>query len=274
LALERLWQAFQRQKRAQEAAKAAAVREEKAKQAARRKAAQVALQVPLVQRKIFHLFAFTGQGDTFWYRSQGEAEFGLNDDQVAFDPRSPAVLTLKWDGTTVQATRDAVWRRQDMRWSKSGPRYVLILVCWYENGEWIGIDDSDVDPNMAACVREFLPTFRRLPPGVCVYFEACSPAINATFKQAEMTPTVRVFDSSEGGRFRPFEATIQLADEIGLPHVGVFATLPECSSDAAWAELQRARTLGYPGFPNSALEGFVARQGDAIAKARVEYCNS
>ena len=88
-------EAFAAQKAAAERAKAAELQREKAEQQARRKAKLAELAQPRVQRKIFHVFAFEGNGDTFRYKPPSDPGFGLNTGQVRFDSSRPVTLTTK-----------------------------------------------------------------------------------------------------------------------------------------------------------------------------------
>ncbi len=176
--------------------------------------------VPKVQRKIFHMFSYTGNGPDFRYFDpvsendkfglNGEVFFGATTDQpcssdaassssasasapsgsapgptasLSFDLSSPLFFTQKWDGSTMQATNSAVFRRIDRKGSdrvKGGDRvkgsdrtksrsskqesddgrdhdpasaedefarsrYDLVLLAWWDEsgGAWTGVRDAD-----------------------------------------------------------------------------------------------------------------------------------
>ena len=177
-----------------------------------------------------------------------------------------------------------------------GGRYALSLVCWYEAGSWIGLDDLSVAPSIQDCVGPNLGAFRRLPPGMCVYFEACHRDINATFKrrgaggsggkmggkegEGEFEPRIVPFDISLDGRFLPYELQLGLMTEhLGPDRAGdmlpmaaeaVAVLPPGWTARDAWEVLAGMAGRNHLGLAGCPLEGYVARQGWAIAKARLD----
>merc|ERR1712187_443661 len=102
-----------------------------------------------VQRKIFHLFQHSGNGDSFCY----EPPPRLNLEQTGFgagaDPCPAVYLTEKWDGTTMQATSNGIYKRLDL-FGKNKPkdpaqRYTVRLVAWRDSDVWHGLDFIDAD---------------------------------------------------------------------------------------------------------------------------------
>eukprot|EP00929_Paragymnodinium_shiwhaense_P092783 TRINITY_DN5277_c0_g2_i1.p1 TRINITY_DN5277_c0_g2~~TRINITY_DN5277_c0_g2_i1.p1 ORF type:complete len:371 (-),score=128.23 TRINITY_DN5277_c0_g2_i1:274-1386(-) len=249
-------------------------------QAAELKRAQKEAPIPLVQRKIFHMFEHRGSGDKFCYAPPPR----LNAAQTGFgagEVPNPAVyITEKWDGTTLQATNTHIFKRLDL-WGKRkngadpSQRYELRLIAWRgaeTNAEWCGLDFIAADPHIAEAVGPYLQLFEKLEDGLCVYFEAVHSKINATFRHLEGFAGIRVFDSSRGDKFLPFEETIELAETIGMPLVA-WQQVAELTAAELWRQLCEASQQQYSGVP-AALEGFVVREAGAegwrIGKARVE----
>eukprot|EP00418_Pyrodinium_bahamense_P081730 CAMPEP_0179065272 /NCGR_PEP_ID=MMETSP0796-20121207/28374_1 /TAXON_ID=73915 /ORGANISM="Pyrodinium bahamense, Strain pbaha01" /LENGTH=413 /DNA_ID=CAMNT_0020762237 /DNA_START=64 /DNA_END=1302 /DNA_ORIENTATION=- len=245
-----------------------------------------AIEMPLVQRKIFHLFQFAGTGDSFRY----EPPPRLNAEQTGFGagevPQPAVYLTEKWDGTTMQATSSAIFRRQEIvgkRRSKDpAHRYELKLVAWRDGGaegRWRGLDFLEADRRVAEALTPHLERIQALDEGLCVYFECVHTHINTTFSQIKEFADIRVFDFSrvdaggrwQGGDFLPFNETVELATHFGLPLVG-WELRPRLEACEVWGELAAAVQRCYATV-EAPLEGFVVREagGPRIAKARVEH---
>lgn len=245
---------------------------------------------PLVQRKIFHLFRFTGSGGSFRY----EPPARLNAEQTAFgdgpDPCPAVYVTEKWDGTTMQATSRHIFQRVDLWGKRKGgdpsQRYDLRLVAFRDEGfgnEWRGLDFVDADGRIAQALGPHLHALAGLETGLCVYFEVVHTDINTTFKHLSGFCGIRVFDFSRsashvdesgvGGQFVPFGETITLSERHCLPIVG-WEFCERLDPSEIWAKLAEGRL--YSG-ADAYLEGFVVREsgvcatlGGRIAKARVE----
>lgn len=255
-------------------------------QTMRLKAVEERAPQPLIQRKIFHLFAHRGTKATFHYeqppRLNGEdCGFGVGD-----NPHPPVYITEKWDGTTMQATSTHIFKRTDL-WGKrrdgnASQRYGLRLLAWREDpaGGWQGLDFIDSDSRLAEALSLHLDRLASLEPGLCVYFEAVHTDINVNFKHMPGFADIRVFDFSransdaDGGRFLPFEETIRLAALYDLPMVG-WARTDQLDCQDVWQQLVCARAESRPYATAAAtIEGFVVRQagsGGRIAKARLEH---
>jgi len=262
-----------------------------AQQRAELKAAEESAPSPLVQRKIFHLFQHTGSGPTFRY----EPPPRLNTKDCGFgkgpEPFPAVYVTEKWDGTTMQATSTHIFKRLDL-WGKrkdgadATQRYGLRLLAWREQGpaeNWKGLDFADSDPRILEALRPYLARLATLEPGLCVYFEAVHTDINANFKHLPGFADMRVFDFSrageagEEGRFLPFDETIALSKQYGLPLVA-WEKKPKLSAEEIWSELLAVASgpRNYSTAP-APLEGFVVREagaGGRIAKARAEQLQS
>lgn len=244
---------------------------------------------PLIQRKIFHLFCYAGNGDSFHYEpppqiNAADCSFG-----EGLDPHPPVFVTEKWDGTTMQATSRYIFKRLDL-WGKRksadpSQRYDLRLVAWRgEDDCWHGLDFIDADARVREAVTPYLDRLAKLDDGLCVYFEVVHTDINVTFKHLSGFADIRVFDFSQkssssstarpsSGRFLPFEETIKLAERFALPLVGW--ELHSClDAIRIWNELVQAAQGRQYASAAAQLEGFVVREagdGDRIAKARVAH---
>mmetsp|Transcript_62717 Transcript_62717/g.149622 ORF Transcript_62717/g.149622 Transcript_62717/m.149622 type:complete len:420 (-) Transcript_62717:56-1315(-) len=248
-------------------------------------AAQQTTVVPLVQRKIFHLFRFAGNGPNFHY----EPPARLNAEQTGLGPEEcpPLYLTEKWDGTTMQATNSAVFRRLDLATKRKGEaqdasqRYTLRLVAWREpsSGRWNGLDHLEADTYVAEALRPYLHHFEAMEPDLCVYFECVHTFIQARYRHLDGLADIRVFDfarcgedgSWQSGRFLPFDETVALAERHNLPIVG-FERHVGASAESLWKELEAAKSKEYK-TAKAPLEGYVVREasGAGVAKARVEH---
>eukprot|EP00928_Gymnodinium_smaydae_P016945 TRINITY_DN16436_c0_g2_i1.p1 TRINITY_DN16436_c0_g2~~TRINITY_DN16436_c0_g2_i1.p1 ORF type:complete len:426 (-),score=83.47 TRINITY_DN16436_c0_g2_i1:167-1444(-) len=262
--------------------------------------AEAAAAWPRVQRKIFHLFRYAGNGDAFHY----EPPPRLNDAQTSFGagecPHPPVYITEKWDGTTMQATSRGIFQRLDVWGSRKqgkdpAGRYSLRLIAWREDSStvWRGLDFIGADVRYEEALRAHLPAIAALPEDVCVYFELVHTNVNTTFKGLPGFAGIRVFDMARhvGSRidtgaasddkaweFLPFEETIELAGRFNLPIVG-WKRCERLVVQEVWADLQAAASQHYT-TAAAPLEGFVIREaaegsrplpdGGRIAKARVE----
>lgn len=236
---------------------------------------------PLIQRKIFHLFAHVGTGPTFHYKppaTLNTKDCGFGGGEV---PHPPVYVTEKWDGTTMQATAKHIFKRIDLQGRKRGTdpsqRYGLRLLAWRDEGksEWCGLDFIEADERFLEALKPYLAKIAALEDGLCVYFEAVHTDINANFKQLPGFADIRVFDFSRSaggsGKFLPFSETIELAKRYDLPLVG-YEYRQKLSAEEIWSDLSAAQTRHYA-TAAALLEGFVVREageGGRIAKARVE----
>lgn len=241
---------------------------------------------PLTQRKIVHILQTQGQGDDFKYCGPV-----LNPEAPGMCEGADVWVTEKWDGTTVQATCNGIFKRLD-KFSKGSKakrsaaiadRYELRLVAWREApGVWIGLES---DERIAECVRPYLSRFEQIPPDTCIFFEAVHTKINQAFKHLPGFADIRVFDTAtcavpcssiepgaqwpEGSQFLDFSCTIELCQQLHLPMVEF--KQHELTAEAAFSWIHEQRE--YTGV-SAALEGFVLRakgNGGAVAKLRFEY---
>merc|ERR1739847_28542 len=151
-----------------------------------------------------------------------------NSEQTGFgegsDPHPAVYLTEKWDGTTMQATAGAIFKRLDVAGKQKSKdpsqRYTLRLVAWRAADGWRGLDFIDGDVRLQDAVTPYLGKIEALADGLCVYFECVHTRINANFQHIDGFADIRVFDSSRGDAFLPFEETIALASHYKLPLVG------------------------------------------------------
>lgn len=247
-------------------------------QQAELKAVELKAPRPLVQRKIFHLFAYAGSGDAFHY----EPPPRFNTEQCGFgggpQPHPSVYVTEKWDGTTMQATSSHIYKRIDLWGKRRGAdptqRYDLRLLAWRgadTGGEWRGLDFIDADVRVLQALERYLPLLARLDEGLCAYFEVVHTDINATFKHLPGFADMRVFDFSRGDSFLPFEETVRLAGHFDLPLVG-WELHEVLDAKRLWAALREAANRSYA-TAAAPLEGFVVREaggGERVAKARVE----
>ncbi|CAE8673519.1 unnamed protein product, partial [Polarella glacialis] len=153
--------------------------------------------LPLIQRKIFHLFHHVGSGPTFHYEPPArlnakDCGFGQGD-----NPHPPVYVTEKWDGTTMQATSTHVFKRMDS-WGKRrdgqdpADRYDLRLLAWRDKEHWRGLDFAGADPRVFEALSPHLDKLASLEEGLCVYFEAVHTDINANFKGLPSFADIRV----------------------------------------------------------------------------------
>jgi len=220
---------------------------------------------PLCQRKIYHIFKHEGNGASFRY-CDGEVHPDCKD-WVG----KPVIVTEKWDGTTVQATRHGIFKRQDnfrhgskaKRGAPVPDRYRLDLL------------DIDMEDNVhiKRAVEPHLATFASLSDGLCVYFEAIGPAMGGGPTITNRTGyMILVFDFSMDGQFLPWTEIERLAVAHSLPLVSswrldAFEPLPVYQK-LANTECYTSPPAGYASEP---FEGFVIRDPDdanRIAKAR------
>ena len=215
------------------------------------------------QRKIQHLLASSGTGTAFRYHPRLSAAAGLAEGDAAF-------LTEKWDGTTVQATRDFVAKRFD-NFKAGDPRkhaapeeqrYRLERLDWGDNAH----------REIKRAVAPHKGALGRLAPGLCAFFEAVGPKIQARYRHLPSSHGIRVFDFARDGRFVGWRETVSLAAEYGLPLVA-YEEVPALSLGALLERLGQPN-LTYAG-ADAALEGWVLRgagaaNAAAIAKVRVE----
>jgi len=260
---------FKKEKQKAGELKKKACQEAREKHKKRLKEALKTLKPPHVQRKIYHMFATQGAGETFQYVGPV-----LNNDlPTAFSQQEPMVLTEKWDGTTYEATSRGIYQRLD-HGQKAAPedRYELTLRAWREGDSWEGLEF--VDPKVVMALRPHLDVIAKLEDGLCVYFEICHRNINVSFRCLEENwCALRVFDFSDDTGFLPYDRVRELMNKYDLPCVGTVATVgPGWTQEQLWEELRKTKTMGYQGLPpGPSLEGLVLRSGHAIAKARVEY---
>ena len=175
------------------------------------------------------------------------------------------VLTEKWDGTTVQATRDYVAKRFDnfrggdrrKHGATERERYRL---------ERIDLEAKE-HRQIALALAPHRDALRQLPPGLCVYFEACGPKINARFRHLPDSHAIRVFDFARDGHFVSWPETEALATRFALPLV--HAEYVPALQLAALLQRLAAPGLRYHG-ADAALEGWVVRSCSGSTEARSE----
>jgi len=192
---------------------------------------------PRVQRKTLHFFETKGK-----YK-----EFRYVDDPVKLNQKilwrqcEPLYLTQKWDGTTFQATRDAVFRRIDRKFSKakwrgkskpkssqlnsrpkssnqlSDERYDLSLIAWYDEASqsWKGLDSFDqTEGVLVDCLQPYLSRFRLMEKRWCVYFEAVHEQINERYKNASNVTSSGVSGPSLKSGIRVFDFSLELGTTV------------------------------------------------------------
>lgn len=269
---------FSRQREGREKAKAE-LRAAASAEAAELKAQEQLAPRPVVQRKIFHLFQYSGSGDSFQY----EPPPRLNSAQCGWAPASstPVYITEKWDGTTMQASSTHIFKRLDLwgarrKGADPSQRYDLRLVAWRgadTDWDWRGLEFQEADLRVFQALSGYLPALAGLAAGLCVYFEVVHERINSTFQHLPGFADIRVFDFSRDAAFLPFEDTISLSERHGLPLVG-WHLCDHLDAQQVWDELVMASNGGEYGTAQAPLEGFVIREagkGDRIAKARVAH---
>lgn len=205
------------------------------------------------QRKIGHVLQSSGDGQSFAYH----AALG-----TPFDLSAPVLVTEKVDGSTMQVLNGAPFKRYD-NFKKGDPRKhgaseeerYRLCACSRDNpSERYYLDAFDA----------YAEQFAMLDPGVWFYFEAMGAKIGARYPG--LSPTVRVFDSSRDGAWRPFEDTRVNASAAGLPVVQSFYETFG-SIGALLGRLSEAESTDAD-LPPHKLEGWVLRQGDLVAKIR------
>lgn len=223
------------------------------------------IQFPLCQRKIHHIFRHEGSGHSFHYVPE----------EVHPDCKdwvgSPIIVTEKWDGTTVQATSEGIFKRADnfkrgsqaKRGVSASDRYRLELL------------DLDAEENVhiRQAVAPHLAALAALEEGLCVYFEALGPGMGGgPGISARNAYALLVFDFSVDGRFMLWPDVERLARQYDLPLVHSWRLE---SFDPAMLYRQLTDYARYavfpPTFSEEPFEGFVLRHladADRIAKAR------
>lgn len=249
---------------------------------------------PITQRKLPHAISTQGEGDDYKYVGPV-----LNPKADGMHHGAEVWVTEKWDGTTVQATRNGIFKRLDKfaRGSKAkrntpvADRYELRLVAWCEGpGAWVGLQS---DERIQECVQPYLHKFEQIPEDMCIFFEAVHTKINTTFKQVQNFADIRVFDVAScsvpstqihpgeqwpaSSTFLDFEETVSLCDQLELPIVHHHRA--KLSGEAAWSWLNEVLSegKGYVDVAAAPLEGFVLREvgcGGHAAKLRVEYLST
>eukprot|EP00977_Amphora_coffeiformis_P014669 scaffold4162_cov162-Amphora_coffeaeformis.AAC.2 len=211
------------------------------------------------QRKIHSLMDHQGQGDTFCYYPR------LNS-AVPFSEGEEVYLTEKMDGTTMQATKDGVYKRFE-RTQKSKKWHGL------SEEERYRVERVDLTNRshryIARAINRYLPVFETIPDGVCIYFEAIDPSIGTRFQELKGFDSIYVFDSARNGEFVSFGETVELCQTLGLPcvaHSRIKLSLPRIIQTLSQTNLY------YSAVSNALLEGYVVRSintSDA-AKIRVD----
>lgn len=219
--------------------------------------------MPVTQRKIHNLLDHVGSGDTFELLKQLNPKVGL-------EIGTEVYLTEKWDGTTVQATNQGIFKRFD-KFKKGDPKKHKAT-----EEERYGLAQIDLDdPShkyIAKSVSNYVDKFKSLKDGECVYFEALGPRIGARYKHIPDFQDIRVFDFSRNGKFLAFEEAIVLAEQYELPLVAYRTE----SLDIARVIQILDDPLCYEDV-DAPIEGFVIREagfeledGGKIAKFRVD----
>lgn len=222
-----------------------------------------AVTLPLTQRKISNLLDHVGSGDTFEYHMKINPQIGL-------EAGVEVHLTEKWDGTTVQATNEGVFKRID-KIKKGDPKKFKASEA--ERYDIVHLDlDSPQNKHIAKATKNYLESFSKLKNGECVYFEALGPNIGARFKHLKDFWDIRVFDFSRDGKFLSFEEVIMLAEEYELPLVAYRTEILDVERIIQILD----DPLCYDDI-DAPLEGYVIREagfdiegGGKIAKFRVD----
>jgi hypothetical protein len=218
---------------------------------------------PRTQRKIYHLLDHQGSGDDFRYLKKLSVKTGFEEGEEVF-------LTEKWDGTTVQATNQAIFKRID-RMRKGDPN--KHSASEKQRYELVQLDlEAPQNKYIARAVADYVDTFKKLEDGLCIYFEALGNHIGSRFQHIPDFADIRVFDFSKNDKFLSFEETIALAEQLELPltaYVQENLGLPSL--------IDRLETPRCYDDVDAALEGYVIRQagfdledGGKIAKFREE----
>ena len=215
------------------------------------------IKAPRTQRKIPHLLSSQGNGDTFRYLK-------LFNPKAGFAPGNSVYLTEKWDGTTVQATKDGIYKRIDKIQAGDPKKHSA------SEEERYGLIKLDLDNNQNQYINrscsQYLEIFENLEEGLCVYFEAVGTSIGARFQASPDWYDIRVFDFSKDGEFLSFDEAIILAEELGLPLVHYTEVN---NLDVEYLIKLLSKNPSYYDNP-AECEGFVIRDSEnKIAKFRV-----
>jgi hypothetical protein len=123
------------------------------------------------QRKIHHLLSHDGSGDSFEYdRTLAGGPTS------AFTPGTEVFFTEKWDGTTVQATCEGIFKRKELLQRGSSAKFDCKDEAERYDIERINLEDPAYKYIAAACAP-YMDMFAALPKGLCVYFEAVGSRI-------------------------------------------------------------------------------------------------
>jgi len=211
------------------------------------------------QRKIHHVLDSQGNGDSFFYLPQLKAPFDLS---------QPLLVTEKVDGTTTQGKKEdgqfVVYKRFD-NFKPGDPRKRSASEAERYRLERLQLTDP-ASKWIWQSVTRWMPQFNQLPEGLWVYFEAIGDKIGARYKGLQ--PTVRVFDTGNETSFNPFEVTVEMAHQAGLPLVAS-RSVSFGNVEALILQLQAAKPLDEELKPY-VLEGWVLRQQETVAKIRVK----
>ena len=208
------------------------------------------------QRKIHALMDHRGQGDTFCYHPRLNCA-------VPFSEGEEVYLTEKMDGTTMQATNDGIYKRFE-RTKKSKK--------WHEQSEDMRYRLERIDLSnrshkyIARAIDRYLPLFKNIPNGTCIYFEAIDPSIGTRFQNLEGFDSIYVFDSTRDGDFVPFGQTVELCQTLGLPCVAYSKMILSLSSII---ETLSRSSLHYTAISNASLEGYVVRSINTSDSAKI-----
>ena len=208
------------------------------------------------QRKIHSLMDHQGQGDTFCY-------FPRLNSAVPFSEGEEVYLTEKMDGTTMQATKDGVYKRFE-RTQKSKKWYALSEEERYRL-ERIDLSNRS-NRYIAQAIDRYFPILSNIPDGVCIYFEAIDPSIGTRFPDLEGFDSIYVFDSARNGDFVPFGETVELCQTLRLPCVAYSRINISLSRII---ESLSQTNLYYTTVSNALLEGYVVRSINTSAAAKI-----
>ena len=219
--------------------------------------------IPRTQRKINHVLDHVGSGDTFHYLKSFNPLTG-------FEAGQEVIFTEKWDGTTVQATNQAIFKRID-KIQKGDTRKHSANEEQRYNLEELDLDNPK-NKYIAKAVANYLDTFKQLEEGECVYFEALGTLIGSRFQHIKDFYDIKVFDFSRNGNFLSFEETIELAEKYNLPITNSFTEKLDIDR-----VIQRLSDPTCYDDADAQLEGFVIREagydlldGGKIGKFRVD----
>ena len=212
----------------------------------------------MCQRKIPNLMAHEGKGDTFRY-------FPIVNPNVEFTIGDRVYLTEKMDGTTMQATKNGIYKRYDRKGARETQNWHSLSQEERYTLKRVDLENR-ANQYIAQAVSPYLDRFSKLPDGICIYFEALSPRVGKRFVNVELPDTIEVFDSSQNGSFHPFERTVGLCERFDLPVVALTCGVTEFNLAHGLDRLSQPdlKCTGYA----APLEGSVVQLAGKESRAR------